>query len=105
MTAKYIYRLFLHSVSLAQIIRHIRAVKSGVLQMGGDLERDGNPTLKYHRLTVGSRPYLLIPQHPGEYRVEHIRAMEREKQKLLDEENMRYLLMGLIVSCFNPDFE
>lgn len=72
-----------------QIIRQIRAVKAGVKELGGDLERDGNPVLKNHRLTVGTRPYMLIPQRPGEYRDGQLLAMERERLRLLEEERLR----------------
>jgi hypothetical protein len=64
-------------------------VKAGVRELGGDLERDGNPTLKYHRLTAGSRPYMLIPQRPGEFRDDQLRAMERERLRREEAERAR----------------
>lgn len=77
-----------------QIIRQIRAVKAGVLELGGDLERDGNPVLKNQRLTVGSRPYMLIPQKPGEYREGQWEVMEAERLRLLEEERLRLLRLN-----------
>lgn len=75
---------------MLQIIRQIRAVKGGVKEIGGDLERDGNPTLKNQRLVVGSRPYMLIPQRPGEYRDDQLRAIEKKRQRIQEEEKLRY---------------
>jgi len=88
-----------------EIIRQIRAVKAGVREMGGDLERDGNPTLKNHRLTVGSRPYMLIPQRPGEYSVEQKNAMENKRRKLELEELERLSRRRVVVEEVAPVVE